>query len=207
MEPFDYEKAKCGDEVRTRDGRCVRIVCWDVCNADFPLLALVKEKDGHEHPYSYTANGRVVKGGLKLDSDLVMKGSEKIIKMYEKILAIKFVFKDEVGVDFLEQLASKCDDTLNHVVSDGRNLLIVMPFIKGAKLYSYMNRIVAECKAATMRDFRCVYIDDQQTFGECGYYETCDGVLLGTRFVNKTRQDRSVREFFTKDELTRCRKC
>ena len=61
--PFDVDSAKRGEPVSTRDGRAVRIVCWDVKNTDFPILALVMEKDGREHPYQYSCLDNPMDGG------------------------------------------------------------------------------------------------------------------------------------------------
>lgn len=40
--PFDLERAKAGDEVVTRDGRKVRIICFDYKD-DFPIVSLAQE--------------------------------------------------------------------------------------------------------------------------------------------------------------------
>ena len=47
MKPFDLEAARAGAPVQTRDGRAVRIVCFDVKD-EYPILALVKIFDGRE---------------------------------------------------------------------------------------------------------------------------------------------------------------
>lgn len=206
VEPFDYNKAKFGEKVSTRDGRKVRIVCWDVRNDNFPLLALVTENDGREHPYIYTVDGKVVKGKIRLESDLVMATANKIDKLAESILYVKFVFKTNVGAKFLNALADKCADKYSFDVIGDNTMLLCLPFMKGQKLYSYMRKIAEECYRDNECDFKSVYIDKDLTFGLCGYYESFDGVLLGTRFVNKTKQDKSVREFFTNSELSRCKK-
>ena len=41
MKPFDLEAAKAGKKVITRDGKAVRIVCFDLKREAFPILALV----------------------------------------------------------------------------------------------------------------------------------------------------------------------
>ena len=57
MRPFNLEKAKEGKPVCTRDGRPVRIICYDQNNT-YKLIALVCGEDGHEVAYSYTETGR-----------------------------------------------------------------------------------------------------------------------------------------------------
>ncbi len=53
---FDIEKAKAGAKVETREGRPVRIVCYDKKPEHSPILALVKY-NGTEAPTLYHANG------------------------------------------------------------------------------------------------------------------------------------------------------
>lgn len=57
MKEFDIEKAKAGAKVRTRDGRDVRIVCYDRIAQDC-LVALIKDSFGYECIYSYYPNGK-----------------------------------------------------------------------------------------------------------------------------------------------------
>ena len=57
MKPFSIELAKEGKQVCTRDGRDVRIVCFDMEN-EFPIVALVKDKDGKENAYTYPESGK-----------------------------------------------------------------------------------------------------------------------------------------------------
>ena len=63
MKEFDYEKAKAGAPVCTREGRPARIICWDYkeygrleADEKFPIMALVKFDKG-ERPYLYRENG------------------------------------------------------------------------------------------------------------------------------------------------------
>lgn len=61
--PFDLERAKrisSGEEqgkIVTRDGRNVRIVCWDVKFID-PILALLEGKNGIEYAIEYQSSGK-----------------------------------------------------------------------------------------------------------------------------------------------------
>lgn len=64
MKEFDIEKAKAGAPVCTRDGRPVRIICWDFqeygqqeADEKFPIIALVKEDKG-ERAYVYRESGK-----------------------------------------------------------------------------------------------------------------------------------------------------
>lgn len=58
MEPFNITKARAGHPVCTRDGREVRILCFDMKNYA-PIVALVfNEESGIEEPHAYFENGR-----------------------------------------------------------------------------------------------------------------------------------------------------
>lgn len=75
MKEFDIEKAKAGAPVCTRDGRPVRIICWDFqeygqqeADEKFPIIALVKEDKG-ERAYAYRESGKCM---VNKDDELVM---------------------------------------------------------------------------------------------------------------------------------------
>lgn len=72
MKTFNLEEAKAGKPVITRDGRPVRIICFDKISPEgYPLIALTYDKDGIERIKSYDQEGRFVKGD-KNSSDLFM---------------------------------------------------------------------------------------------------------------------------------------
>ena len=56
LKPFNLEKAKQGNPVCTRDGRNVRIVCFDA-KCDLPIIALVTDMGGNESLIRYYSNG------------------------------------------------------------------------------------------------------------------------------------------------------
>lgn len=58
MKEFNLEEAKAGKAVCTRDGRKVRIICWDM-KGGYPIVALVEEADGEEVIQGYDQNGHV----------------------------------------------------------------------------------------------------------------------------------------------------
>lgn len=63
LKPFDLEKAKAGAKLVTKDGRPVRIICWDKLDDDntYPIVALVKDKDGTEEEIeTYSLDGACV---------------------------------------------------------------------------------------------------------------------------------------------------
>lgn len=59
LKPFDLEAAKAGKPVCTRDGRKVRILCYDLKGAEYPIVALVEAHDYLDESIStYDRNGR-----------------------------------------------------------------------------------------------------------------------------------------------------
>lgn len=56
--PFDIEKAKSGKyKIQTKDGKPVRIICWDKKDSTYNLAALITFKDGNENMASFTKTG------------------------------------------------------------------------------------------------------------------------------------------------------
>ena len=77
LKPFDLEAAKAGKPVCTRDGRKVRIVCFDRINAK-PILALVPSTDGKgEDVFDYFVSGKRIANALESDLDLMMLSEKK----------------------------------------------------------------------------------------------------------------------------------
>lgn len=59
MKEFDIEKAKAGAPVCTREGRKVRIVCFDVKGNKYPILALAEYPNGVDEDIMwYTRDGK-----------------------------------------------------------------------------------------------------------------------------------------------------
>lgn len=74
LKPFDLEAAKAGKPVCTRDGRKVRIICFDAKRKNGKrIIALVPSKDfiGFEDLIDYPDNGNYG-GGHENDGDLMM---------------------------------------------------------------------------------------------------------------------------------------
>lgn len=57
LKPFDLEAAKAGKPVCTRDGRSVRIICFNREYIGFPIIALIKNGDT-EGVYQFDDKGR-----------------------------------------------------------------------------------------------------------------------------------------------------
>lgn len=56
LRPFDLEAAKAGKPVCTRDGRKARIICFDLNNKNFPIVAIIN-CDTEENAYQYDIDG------------------------------------------------------------------------------------------------------------------------------------------------------
>lgn len=56
LRPFDLEAAKAGKPVYTRDGRKARIICFDLNNKNFPIVAIIN-CDSEENAYQYDIDG------------------------------------------------------------------------------------------------------------------------------------------------------
>lgn len=74
--PFNEDAAKAGAPVQTRDGRRVRILCYDRACEVFPIVGLVTDSDGAEYSHSWTRQGSSFLSGPN-KSDLVMVPNKK----------------------------------------------------------------------------------------------------------------------------------
>ena len=92
LKPFDLEAAKADKPVCTRDGRKVRIVCFDRINAK-PILALVPSTDGKgEDVFDYFVSGKRIANALESDLDLMMLPEKKEgwVNVYKGIDGVTF---------------------------------------------------------------------------------------------------------------------
>lgn len=94
LKPFDLEAAKANKPVYTRDGRKVRILCFDAVRKDEKrIIALVPSKNypGFEDLISYPDNGNYY-GGHDNDGDLMMLSEKKEgwINVYNSLGIITF---------------------------------------------------------------------------------------------------------------------
>lgn len=56
LKEFNLEEAKAGKPVWTRDGRKARIICFDLNNKNFPIVAIIN-CDSEENAYQYDIDG------------------------------------------------------------------------------------------------------------------------------------------------------
>lgn len=77
MKPFDIELAKQGKPVCTRDGRPVRILCYDFKSLEnTPIMALIKLNERQEGVVHYYIDGKHFENGIN-DLDLMMVSEKK----------------------------------------------------------------------------------------------------------------------------------
>lgn len=77
MKQFNIDEAKAGKPVCTRDGRDVRLICFDfkTHRRDYPLVALIKDGD-METLSEYSADGKSIMN--RSEYDLFMKTVVKL---------------------------------------------------------------------------------------------------------------------------------
>lgn len=71
LKPFNIQEAREGKPVCTRDGRRARIICFDLKNEEYPIVAAIGN-DSSETLLCYTINGEIIKGNYKSEKDLMM---------------------------------------------------------------------------------------------------------------------------------------
>lgn len=86
MKQFNLEKAKAGKPVCTRDGRKARIICFNIKDESYPIIAAIAVADS-EIVKSYTINGKNFDDTSAISGrDLMMacEAKEGWINIYEK---------------------------------------------------------------------------------------------------------------------------
>ena len=88
MEQFSLEKylANPSRKVVTRDGRNVRIVCTDMKNTSYPIVALITDKEAGEFCIEYTSDGKFRDLNIEYTLDLFFapEKHEGWINVYEE---------------------------------------------------------------------------------------------------------------------------
>ncbi len=108
MRPFNLEEAKAGKPVCTRDGRDVRIICFDRKNIiDCPIVALIP-KSSYEDVRLYSLEGV----GFDSDEKLFMKPEKKTgwINIYPNNVTSLNIFSKEEDAIFMR--SQKCVGTI-----------------------------------------------------------------------------------------------
>lgn len=110
MKPFDIELAKAGHPVCTRDGRAVRILCYDfITQEDTPIIALVRLSEKQEGIICYKADGRNFAPGMaELDLVMVPEKREGWVNVFINSCS---GLKSTDRIYFTKAEALKCIDT------------------------------------------------------------------------------------------------
>lgn len=94
MKPFNLELAKAGHPVCTRDGRPVRILCYDlISRGNTPIVALVKTGEKHEDLFYYREDGvflSVKDDDHPLNLMMVPEKKEGWMNIYENKMGVPF---------------------------------------------------------------------------------------------------------------------
>ena len=100
LKPFDIQKAREGKPVCTRDGRKVRIICFNRLSGsrEMPVVFLLKDIDkGVEHVVTCTRDGCYYPGEAKSDLDLMMCPVKRTgyINIYDNNRVCEQIFETE----------------------------------------------------------------------------------------------------------------
>lgn len=82
LKEFDLEAAKAGKPVCTRDGRKARIICFDLNNKNFPIVAIIN-CDTEENAYQYDIDGVCDEHDNNLNLMMLHQKKEGWINIYK----------------------------------------------------------------------------------------------------------------------------
>jgi hypothetical protein len=85
FKPFDLEAAKAGKPVCTRDGRKARIICFDLNNKNFPIVAIIN-CDTEENAYQYDIDGVCDEHDNNLNLMMIPKKKEGWIIIHKEAI-------------------------------------------------------------------------------------------------------------------------
>lgn len=107
MKNFDLEAAKRGAAVCTRDGKQARIVCFNVANPLFSIVAMVRDSEsGKETPQSYRDDGGWLPASTECNQDLMMRDDDdeekqELGKYWNHIIDANEMVKPATVQDFI----------------------------------------------------------------------------------------------------------
>lgn len=82
LKPFDLQKAKAGKSVCTRDGRSVRIICFDKKCLDEQILIALVDCGKEESIYFYTTDGKCIDDFSSFDLMMLPEKKEGWVNVY-----------------------------------------------------------------------------------------------------------------------------
>lgn len=89
LKEFDLEAAKAGKPVCTRDGRKARIICFDLNNKNFPIVAIIN-CDTEENAYQYDIDGVCDEHDNNLNLMMSPEKKEGWVNVYNSLGVITF---------------------------------------------------------------------------------------------------------------------
>lgn len=95
LKEFDLEAAKAGKPVCTRDGRKARIICFDLNNKNFPIVAIIN-CDTEENAYQYDIDGVCDEHDNNLNLMMLPQKKEGWVNIYTSFDGV------ETGIDVYE---------------------------------------------------------------------------------------------------------
>lgn len=106
MKNFDLEAAKRGAAVCTRGGCKARIICFNVNNPLFSIVAMVQDPlSGKETPQSYRDDGGWLPANTKCSQDLMMREdddeNQELGKYWNHIIDANEMVKPATVQDFI----------------------------------------------------------------------------------------------------------
>jgi hypothetical protein len=104
--PFDIEKAKAGAKVVTRDGRSVRILCFDLKRRYQPIVAAVTRANGSEFPASFSPDGAYGESVDKIEFDLFLVDETQ----YPTLAGVEYTIAADGAVEFANCTKATADE-------------------------------------------------------------------------------------------------
>lgn len=116
LKPFNIDEARAGKPVYTRDGKQVRIVCFDYKGDGgvYPILALISINNQRGVPYEivakYAEDGKIAYSAIENDDDLMLAVDKKegYVNIYK---SVDNIFQTE------EEAKSHKDDFRNYITT------------------------------------------------------------------------------------------
>ena len=108
-------------KVVTRDGRPVRIVCWDVKSIS-PIIGIIQDRLGGEFARNYALNGRYSTQN-ESEYDLFFADEEEKLTEFEKQLGV-YIYFPKLSCEFDEEEKKYIRDAANTLLNLARKEIL-----------------------------------------------------------------------------------
>ena len=121
MEQFSLEKwlQDKSRKVVTRDGRNVRIICWDI-KSNTPIIAAIQWNDEREDCYFYNTIGRCANDVAEID--LFFADEEEVLTEFEKQLGV-YIYFSKLSCEFNKEEKKYIRNAANTLINLARKEL------------------------------------------------------------------------------------